>query len=766
MSRRWPWSAGRTIPPTPDGVDPELWTIFQGQDRPDAPQLVETAQELRQRIQAQPPEPADPGFQARLRTNLMAEARVRGRSTVRARRFAPPPAATLGIAGLAVVAVVVISVVALPLQRGQVEIQATVAGHHEVPVTQAIRISFNRPMDETAVLSGLTIKPAVSYQARWPNSKTLLLSPAHGLAPNVGYVVTIAQPAVKAQNGAQASSGIVIPFGTSSAPSTPQGQIPTLVSVSQVPVTTGVSSVSYMPDGALLVLTTGAPSTAAAPTPSPSPTAPIQGSATSGLTFGDLYVLTPALRAVATDSAGAVASPDSQQIAYWTRAGSGTLSLDVVPASGSGSPQTLATSAESDPGLAWLDNGDLLYAAAGQLREVSLDGQVTPVYPSVHVDPSGFFTLSPSAQALFALPGGVPTIYSLPSGSGTTISTLVGTPAWAASSTALAYIADTSGAYTIESSSDLGAQSTELFTASPGSQLSDLGFDPTGTYLTYVSTTSALSSQLTALNVQSKVSGTLGSLTMVSDPVWDPTGSELSLLSTGATGTVGVESLLVSGGPQVTSSNAAAEAALATASSLAQIQVTGGAVESSEIGALLAPGTVLPPSVLTPGKFNRFYAVSTTPTSAGASSYSVELRLVRDATSSFAPAYLPELVTVHTGGTASQITNISPGVFTAVPSGPLVVSVTSSTESSNNTVFAIHFDSDLNPQSVGSQSISLSVNGHAVSGAQFNYSALTRTETVTVAGLPAGAVTLTVGPPLADIDNTSMQSPYLVVLQP
>ncbi|MGC1183786.1 MAG: Ig-like domain-containing protein, partial [Candidatus Dormiibacterota bacterium] len=489
MSRRWPWSGQRSIPQMPDGVDSELWAIFLAQDGGDGPQLMETAQELRRRIEAQPPTPADPAFQTRLRANLMAEASASRRSAPRPRRFPLPLPATLGIASLAVAAVVVVSVVALPLQRGQVEIQAAVAGHHQVPVTQAIRISFNRPMDESAVLRGLTIKPAVSYQASWPNSKTLLLSPAHGLAPNVGYVVTIAQPAVKAQNGAVAPSGIVIPFGTGSAPSTPQGQIPTLVSVTPIPVTTGVTAVSYMPDGALLVLATGAPSSVPSPTPSSSPTAPTEGSATTGLTFGDLYVLTPSLRAVATDSAGAVASPDSQEIAFWTPASSGNLSLDVVPASGSGSPQTLATSAESDPGLAWLDNGDLLYAAAGQLREVSLDGQITAVYPSVHVDPSGFFTLSPSAQALFARPGGVPTVYSLPSGSATAISTLVGIPAWAASGTDLAYIADNNGNFTVDSSSDLGAQSTVLFTASAGSQLSDLGFDPTGTYLTYVATT-------------------------------------------------------------------------------------------------------------------------------------------------------------------------------------------------------------------------------------------------------------------------------------
>jgi hypothetical protein len=767
LSRLWRRGGRRPSPGRPDGTDPELWAIFREHDPAHGAELLETAQNLRQWMHEHPPAPADPAFQGRLRANLISEARAGDRTPVRARRFVLPFSPGAGIAGLAVVAVVAAVVVALPLQRGEVKIQAAVAGHHELPVTQAIRISFNRPMDESKVLQGLTIKPAVSYQASWPNAETLVLSPAHGLAPNVGYVVTIAQPAVKAQNGAEAPTGIVIPFGTGSAPSTREGQIPTVLSVTQVPVSGGVPSVSYMPDGALLVQVAEAPPAppASIPSPNPSPTPSPSGS-TEGLTFGTVYVLTPALQVVATHAAGAVASPDSQEIAYWAPGGSGTLSLEVLSATGSGSPETLATSAESDPGLAWLDNGDLLYAAAGQLREVSLDGQVTTVDPNVQVDPSGFFTVSPSGQALFARPGGVSTIYSLPSGGATRLPDLVGTPAWAASGTDLAYLANSDGNYTVESTSDLGAQSSLLLTEPAGSQLSDLSFDPTGTYLTYVSTSSGLPSQVTALNVQSKVSGTLSNLTAVSDPVWDPTGNELSLLADVA-GNEGIESLLLSGGPQVpATTDSATASALATASSLAQLQVGDGAAAASQIASLLAPGTVLAPSLLLPGKFDRFYAVSTTPTSAGASSYSVDLRLVRDATSSTGPAYLPEVVTVQTTGPTSLITAISPGVLTAVPRGPLVLSVMSSTDASGNTVFAIHFDSDLNPTTLGSQSITLAVGGHAVSDAQFSYSALTRTETVTVAGLPSGAVTLTVGPPLSDIDNTPMQSSYVVVLQP
>ena len=756
--------------PAPEGADPELWAIFQDREGHPDRELLQAAEELRLRLQAQPPPVAVPEFQARLRANLMQEARATGKTRRRPHLLGRPVTTTLGIAGLAAMAVAVASVVAFPLQRGQVLVQTAVAGHHRLPVTQAIRISFNRPMNETAVVQGLTIKPAVLYQASWLNPKTLVISPEHGLVPNVGYVVTIAQPDAKAQNGAVAPSAIVIPFGTGSAPSTPQGQIPTVVSVTHDAVTQGVTSLGYLPDGALLVLSSGTPQAqpSSAQSPGPSPTAPPSSSSSSDLAFGTLYELNPSLQAVATNAAGAVASPDSQEIAYWTPGSKDTLSLDVVAASGSGTPETLASSAEPDPGLAWLDNGDLLYAAAGQLRAVSLDGQITTVDPQVQVDPSGFFSLSPSAQAIFASPGGVPTVYSLPSGTATALNNLVGVPAWSSTGSELAYIADINGTDSIELTSDLGAQSTVLLTAPAGAQLSHLSFDPTGTYLTCVSATTGLATQVTALDVQSKVSGTLGNLTALSDPVWAPTGDQLSALAdVSGTDSQSVESLLLSGGSQLpASTDTAADLALATAASLAQIQVTDAASALTAISPLLAPGTNLSPAVLLPGRFDRFYAVSTTPSAAGSSSYTVDLRLVRDATSTTGPAFLPETVIVQTAGTSPLISSVSPGALTPVPTGPLVVSAAATTNSQGTTVFALHFDSDLNPLTVGSQSITLSVNGHVIAGAQFDYAALTRTETITVNALPAGAVTLTVASPLADIDNTPMQSAYQVVLQP
>jgi hypothetical protein len=759
-------------PTTPAGVDPELWSIFQVREgRPD-PELLQTADQLRTVLQRQPQPGANPAYQSRLRASLIREARQARAHRARSRRWVWPLGATLAGAAVAIAAVVSLSTGTLPLRAGQVKVKAAVAGHHEIPVTKAIQLSFNQPMDEAAVVEGLRISPAISYRTSWPNPKTLVISPAQALAPNVGYVVTIAATAAKAQDGSKASAEVVIPFGTTSTPSTPIGQTPSVVSVSTPAVGQDITSLSYTPDGALMVTSSGgleANSSTSQPAVTPSAEAPEPtASASSVPVGGTVYLLSPSLSVVALDAIGAVPSPDGEDIAYWSLQIDGSLALEVVTANGRGTPQTLASSSDSDPGLGWLDDGDLLFAAAGQLREVSLDGQISTVDPSIQLDPSGFFSLSPSAQLLFARPGGVATVYTLPGGTASTLANIVGEPSWSPTSSELAYVATVAGRQTIESSSDSGAQSDPLLTAAADVQLGNLSFDPTGTYLAYTSAMPGQYPQLGAIDVQSKVTATLGNLSSVSDPVWAPGGGQLSEL-TGVTGTASqdVDTLLLSGTPlPPVGDGTAAESALSTATSLGQLQLAQGPAALASIATLLVPGTTYSPSLLLPGKFDHAYAVSTTPTAAGASAYIVQLRLVRDATSSVGAAFLPETVTVQTAGASPLIADIVPGTLTPVPTGPLVVSASATTTKSGATIFAIQFNSNLNPQTAGPQSITVSVDGKAISGLQFDYSPLTRTEMVTAQSLPSGAVTLTVFPPLADVNNTQMQTAYQVILQP
>jgi hypothetical protein len=737
---------------------------------------MQTANQLWTLLQSQPQPAADPGYQSRLRASLIREARESRAHRPSSRRWVWPLGVTLAGAAVAIAAVVSLSTGALPLRAGQVKVKAAVAGHHEIPVTKAIQLSFNQPMNEAAVVKGLRISPAISYRTSWPNAKTLVISPAQGLAPNVSYVVTIAATSAKAEDGSKALAKIVIPFGTTSTPSTPIGQTPSVVSVSTPAVGQGITSVSYTPDGALMVVSSGGleanpPTSEPAVTPSaaaPGPTASPGASASPVRVGGTVYLLSPSLSVVAANAIGAVTSPDGEDIAYWSPQIDGSLALEVVTANGRGTPQTLASSTESDPGLGWLDDGDLLFAAAGQLREVSLDGQISTVDPSIQLDPSGFFSLSPSAQMLFARPGGVATVYTLSGGAASTLADVVGAPSWSPTSSNLAYVANVGGRQTIEVSADSGAQSNPLLTAAEDVELGNLSFDPTGTYLAYTSAMPGQYPQLGAIDIQSKVTATLGNVSSVSDPVWAPAGGQLSELA-GVIGTNSqdVDTLLLSGTPLPPAGDqTAAESALSTATALGQIQLAQGPAALASIATLLAPGTTFAPSLLLPGKFDHAYAVSTTPTTAGASTYTVELRLVRDATSSVGAAFLPEAVTVQTAGASPLITDVVPGTLTPIPTGPLVVSASATTTKSGATIFAIQFNSDLNPQTAGAQSITVSVDGKRISALQFDYSPLTRTEMVTAQSLPSGAVTLTVSPPLADINNRQMQTAYRVTLQP
>ena len=767
MDRLSRWRRRTRPPSAPSGTDPELGELFARQRGADAGGLLETAEELRRRLSQEPGPKADPCYQRQLRASLVSAAQARGQA--RRHRLGLLFGTGVGAAGLAMVAVVVFSLVVLPQPARKVRVQAAISGNHRVAVTAAIRLGFNQPMDEAAVDEGLRITPAVSFATSWPDSRTLVISPQNGLAPNVGYVVTIAQSDVRAQSGAQAGAEVVIPFGTGSAPSTPQGIPPSVVSITPDASITGSAAISYGDDYSLLVLSSGeleaiSPSQ---PASSPSPTfAEPSPSASPAAAGGTLYLLNPSPHVVATDALGAACSPDSQEIAYWTPQADGTLGLEVISASG-GTPETLATSDGSNPGLAWLDDGDLLYASAGQLHEVSLDGQITSVFPEVRLAPSDFFTLSPSSQQLFTTPAGVPTVYSLTSGTSSPIPGLVGLPAWTLSGSEMGYVDQSGGSAAIELSSDGGVQSTQLLSAPSGVELGGLSFDPTGSYLAYTTTGTGEQAQLELVDVQSQIVGSLGSFAEVGDPVWAPSGDQLSALAE-ATGsdTVDVYSLLLSGtGESRPAGDAAQDLALSAAASLAQLQVTDSASSQSSINALLAPGASLGSTILLPGRFDRFYAISATPTSSGATTYAVDLRLVRDANDSVGPAYLPELVTVQTAGASPLITVVSQGALTPVPLGPLVLSASASVTSSGAVVVEIQFNSDLNPATVGSESISLEANGQAVPNLEFNYAPLTRTETVTAPSLTPGSLTLTVSAPLADVDGTPMHGTFQVVLQ-
>ena len=766
------WLHRHPTPPT--GVDPELWEILEVDPNGREQHLLSTAREIQVAMGTGPQPQPDPIYRAHLRASLLEEAHLHARVRPRRRRrFGLALGTGMGVAGLAMLSLVLVSVVVFPAGSRSVTVRASVQGNQRVPVTQAIQLSFNQPMVETSVVQGLKIDPAVSYQAKWPDTKTLVIAPRHDLVPNVSYVVSIARYAAKAQNGATPMSNIVIPFGTVPTSSTALGYPPSLVAIDRVAYAGGAQSLSYAPDGELLLLASGqvvaqgnqlptisGPITPSSPTGTPSS----GGALTVAPPSGVIYTLTSPQAALAGNAFGPVASPDSQNLAYWVPSASGSATLEVAPIRGSGQVLSLASSTDQNPQLAWINDSELLYSSEGHLVEVNLDGQTLGVFPFVKLGANGYFSIAPNGQALFSDPAGVPTVYDLTNGSSQPLAGLQGTPSWSPLGGHLAYVAEQDGHQVIDVSAVPGSQPRQLLVAPAGVSLGQLTYSPGGAYIAYLAETPGTGSQVGAVDIATGTSALLSTLTGMSQPVWSPFGSELSALESTPAGGAEVLTLQLSNPPQTSTTGGLAASALGTASQLAQLQVTGGPTAMTAIAGLLAPSTSIAPSDLLPGSFDRFYAVSSTPASAGSSSYNVALELVQDATSSTPAAYLQEQVAVDMGGASPLITALSQGQLTVLPAGPLVLKATATTSSSGATTFLIQFDSDLDPVTVGPQSITLTDGGQAVTNLQISYQASTRQVTVTAAQLPPGPLVLTVSAPLSDINHQTISVPYQLSL--
>jgi len=756
---RWQrlWGRGR-----PDNVDPELVELFRSAPEPgDRARLLEAASEIRARLAAAPPPAADPGYRAHLRASLMAEARQhRLRSQQHpSRRFGIFFGAGLGAAGLAMVALVIFSIAA-PERAGAVTVRASVGGNPRVPVTQAIQLSFNQPMVESRVEQGLVITPAVSYRTRWPDPKTLVIDPEHDLVPNVSYVVSIARQAARAQDGATALSNVVIPFGTEPLTATAQGYPPSLVAVNPVVSAVGALGLQYSENGELLLTASGSVvANGNTQAVGPSPSVPLPGPSA-----GAVYSISGQPAVLATDATNAVPSPDSQQIAYWTVTNSGTATLEVAPLGGQGQVSTLATVSGTSPDVVWINDSSLVYSSSGQLYQVNLDGQSNPVDPFVKLGPGQTFALAPQAQALFSRPAGVPTVWNLKTGSSVTVPGLEGSPQWSPTGSQLAYIGNSDGTDAIYLAGPYGSQPRALLVTSQGVTLSDLRYSPGGQYLTYLAATPGVGVQAGAVDIATGSSALLSTTTGLSDLVWSPFGSSLAALEAQPSEGSMVVTLQLSVPPELSSSRSQASSALAVASDLAGLQVADTPSDSAAIGDLLAAGSSIPPATLQPGPFDRFYAVSSVPLSAAASTYQVEIELVRDATAKDPAAAQDEQVTVDVSGPEPLISGVFLGSLTPLPVGPLVIGATATGAPGGSVSFALQFNSDLDPITVGAQSISLQDSGQTVANLQIAYQAANRMVTVVTGPLPPGPLSLTVQAPLANVDHVQIAVPYTLSL--
>ncbi len=796
---RW---RGRGRPPAAPlaGPDPELDALFGAAGDAEGPELHRFALALRRLWALGAAPPPDPRFQARLRARLMAEAT---RAPHRRGRWGLGVGTGLGLAGTAMLAVAVLSLVAFPPGSNAVVAQSQLTGDHVVLTSQVIRLTFNRPMAETVVDRGLRVSPAVAYRVQWPDPQTLIIRPVHQLIADVAYVVTIPRRSARAQNGAVAGQPIVIPFGTAPT-ATVASILPGVQAVTTVAQVRNPRGLIFAPSGALWVAgtavagpgeastpaatTSPSPSTLPAATPPSSPAAgtvtglapetalpqPVPGTAVAAGGSPGLAGLV-LVRPVGTGrrwTAGAplpmaalanlTLSPDQTHVAGWARPAGRPAELLAASTAGIGTPIVLATSTQADPVAYWAGNGNLLYAAQGQLLEVNLDGRTHPVNDTVTLGRNGFFSLAPGGASLFARPQGMPTVYDLTTGQAVQLPGLVGLPSWNPTGTGMAFVREIGAAEAIQVAAANGQRASNLATLPPGALASGISYSPNGRVLAVIEASAGGRMRLALVDTRTGSLSTPVSRTGIGDPTWNRAGSEIAVLATTARPDV-AQALVLGLSRSERGAASPASVAAAAAATLAAAQVAG-ASAAAQAQAVLAPGLQVPTASLFPGTFDRFYVVAVSPASTGPDLFLAAVRLIRDGTASSPPAYLPEQMTLSVSAGVATVTGLTAGLLSQIPSGPLVLHAGVTVDGPSTLTFTLQFDSDLAPATVTASAVSLTVGQTVIHSLRVAYAPTTRTVTISAGPLPQGPVTLSVGSPLADIDGTPMGSPFHLTL--
>jgi hypothetical protein len=199
--------------------DPELQEFFRD------PADREVIDLLRATRPAAPP--LDPHFRNYLRAKLMTEARDRLAAPAHRRWFQLGPVGM--VPAMAAVAagfllVLGVEIYLHPSATPGPPVAVNVVGidnKKDVATAEPIQIPFSGPVDKTAVQESVVISPATSFTKHW-EGQTLVITPAHPLAPNTSYKVTLqpkanppTQPAVSPP---PAPRPVVVHFLTAAAP--------------------------------------------------------------------------------------------------------------------------------------------------------------------------------------------------------------------------------------------------------------------------------------------------------------------------------------------------------------------------------------------------------------------------------------------------------------------------------------------------------------------------------------------------------------------
>ncbi|HSS10525.1 MAG TPA: hypothetical protein VLL25_11605 [Acidimicrobiales bacterium] len=610
-------------------------------------------------------EPAiDPEFRQQLRERLVAEANRRASTPPSvltgppsrrrlARRLALPAAAVLVAAALLVGTVTALR----RAQTKSVEVSASsVPGSISVDPASPVLVHFSQPMDHRSVEAAMQVEPALAVRTSW-RGDDLVVTAAHGLAPNTGYLIGFDPSRARTATGVRPKLNPFVAFGTAVVAPTAAPTTPAVLPLDTLAPADDGSEAVIATDGSVLA------------------TALRIGTGTSALTRlvgSRVQPLAPATQAICVSRSG-------HSVAYLGGAGTDT---SIVMATGDGlNGRRQPVQVDAGSPLGWIGDGEVSFISAGAVKAVDRAGTVRTLLAGPINAKTDTVTIAPGGRWIFLGAAGGQSggrVVDLQTGATHILPAAIGAPAFSADGATIYWVDQTSTTPQLAvAPSGAGPVLHIPLPAAAGDQITDLGINADSSLLLYTLHHPDGSAEL-------RLAGLPTGSTLAEAPVagqspnWSPTGNDVSILTAGHNGSQ-IDLVRV---PRSVQSDQSAVQQTATAFARAQIVGDADAIHS------LSTPAVDPAQLPRPSRFSLLVTRRQS-----ATTWRVELRLVSDpAPTSPIPKAAIETLTIDTAAGRPVVDAASSPSLAAVPAGPHLTAVTPS-----GGAVVLTFDSDLDP---------------------------------------------------------------------
>ena len=762
--------------------DPELQEIFTDPAHQEVVDLLRS-------VQPKTP-PLDPNYRSYLRAKLMTEARrTLPRRASRPRfsfRFGPSalaPAMAAVAAGFIVVLGIEIylhnQVAPVAINRVEPHIQQ-INNKTEVATGEPIQIPFSGPVDKNAIADSVVIEPATSVTKEWVGS-TLVIIPNHALAPNTNYTVSFKPQAVAPTPAPTASTaptgGKPTPTPTAAPTVAPTPVVVhfTTARAAVPPVVTPSfksANVTYVHDnrladaGTILDATWTAkgqilatrPSGQAGPTASATATA---NPTPPARTTTDVWLLSArgvALHQLAVNATMPSAPASGDLFAAWSLNGS-QATLDVRDLQGA----LIATVATIDgtpvQPAAWLGTDRLAYVDGGEVKVVDLHGTPVQLPHRLRVD-HGSIAGSPNGNLLAVQTVDGSVVVDLAALSTVTLHS--GATGFDWSSGKLAFVVQQDSGTDLYVAAD-GKNATKVASSPSGQLWSDLSWAPDASSILLAAKPAGSGSANAALvlvDSDGNHSTSFGApQNEYATPEWSPTG-DLVLFARrdDATGKIAFWTATAS----TSGANTAEQQALAEVQTFIQARMRGDvAAAQAELSdsARAAYSSGTSSLVSSSGtKLNRYYPVTVQLIATNPNKFLIGVRIFIARQGGSETSFFEEQLTLVQQDQRYVIDSVTATPITQLSHGPSVLSYQLQ-QAPPGVQVLVHFDADLNPDTVNQDTIQIKTSDGQLIPAKVSFNADQHLASLSVK-LKEGTYQLVVTTAVTDINGTPLAQEY------